>query len=72
MVGPRGVDTQSKSRPRSRIGLFRMAKVGVALPDLKGTSLAHQCGPTKDHYPRWPKLFINLLGAQPLELFGAR
>src|ERR1041384_8098530 len=34
--GPRGVDTQPKSRPRSRIGLFRMAKVRVSLTYITG------------------------------------
>src|SRR3954468_18054673 len=34
--GPRGVDTQPKIPPRSRIGLFRMAKVGVSLTYITG------------------------------------
>src|SRR3954470_11633707 len=63
-VAPRGVDTQSKSRPHSRIGLFRLTQVGLPGHLTWGQFLADRVDQQRNHVSTGPSCFKGyLLGA---------
>src|SRR4051812_34198397 len=59
-IGPYNI--QLKSRPRYRVGLYRLDEVGLATETDVGSPLAPWGGPTKELSLRWTELFENLRG----------